>query len=90
MDATQASAERFQEHRIRLRAVADRLLGSLSQADDAVQEAWLRRSGAEAKDVENPRKVADDGRGRVCLNVLRNPRRRPKAWPRAMQARAPR
>jgi DNA-directed RNA polymerase specialized sigma24 family protein len=38
----QALAERFEEHRIRLRAVAYRLLGSLSEAEDAVQEAWLR------------------------------------------------
>ncbi len=53
MDANEALAERFEEHRIRLRAVAYRMLGSLSEADDAVQEAWLRLSGAEAKDVEN-------------------------------------
>jgi Sigma-70 region 2 len=54
MDANQALAERFQEHRIRLRAVAYRMLGSPSEADDAVQEAWLPLSGAEAKNVENP------------------------------------
>jgi DNA-directed RNA polymerase specialized sigma24 family protein len=53
MDANEALAERFEEHRIRLWAVAYRMLGSLSEADDAVQEAWLRLSGAEAKDVEN-------------------------------------
>ena len=53
MDANEALAERFEEHRIRLRAVAYRMLGSLSEADDAVQEAWLRLSGAQAKDVEN-------------------------------------
>jgi DNA-directed RNA polymerase specialized sigma24 family protein len=41
MDANQALAERFEELRIRLRAVAYRMLGSLSVADDAVQEAWL-------------------------------------------------
>jgi DNA-directed RNA polymerase specialized sigma24 family protein len=51
MDANQALAERFQGHRIRLRAVAYRMLGSRSEADDAVQEVWLRLSGATAKDV---------------------------------------
>jgi hypothetical protein len=51
MDANEALAERFQEHRSRLRAVAYRMLGSLSEADDAVQEAWLRLSGAAAKDA---------------------------------------
>jgi Sigma-70 region 2 len=55
MDANEALAERFEEHRIRLRAVAYRMLGSLSEADDAVQEPWLRLSGAKAKDVENLR-----------------------------------
>jgi len=49
MDANEALAERFQEHRSRLRAVAYRMLGSLSEADDAVQEAWLRLSGAAAR-----------------------------------------
>ena len=42
MDANQALAERFEEHRVPLRAVAYRLLGSLNEAEDAVQEAWLR------------------------------------------------
>ena len=53
MDANEALAERFQQHRIRLRAVASRMLGSLSEADDALQEAWLRLSGAAAKDVQH-------------------------------------
>ncbi len=46
-------AERFEEHRSRLRAVAYRMLGSLSEADDAVQEAWLRLSRSDTGDVEN-------------------------------------
>jgi DNA-directed RNA polymerase specialized sigma24 family protein len=63
MDANEALAERFEEHRTRLRAVAYRMLGSLSEADDAGQEAWLRLSGAAAKDVENLGGWADDRRG---------------------------
>jgi RNA polymerase sigma factor (sigma-70 family) len=76
MDATQALAERFQEHRSRLRAVAYRMLGSLSEADDAVQEAWLRLSGAAAKDVENLGGWLTTVVARVCLNMLRSRRAR--------------
>jgi RNA polymerase sigma-70 factor (ECF subfamily) len=78
MDANQALAERFQEHRIRLRAVAYRMLGSLSEADDAVQEAWLRLSGAEAKDVQNLGGWLTTVVARVCLNMLRSRRMRPE------------
>jgi DNA-directed RNA polymerase specialized sigma24 family protein len=46
-------AERFEEHRSRLRAVAYRMLGSLGEADDAVQDAWLRVSRADTSEVEN-------------------------------------
>ena len=53
MDEQQWLAERFEEHRTRLRAVAYRMLGSLSEADDAVQDAWLRVSRAETREVEN-------------------------------------
>ncbi len=77
MDANEALAERFEEHRIRLRAVAYRMLGSLSEADDAVQEAWLRLSGAEAKDVENLGGWLATAVARVCLNMLRSRRTRP-------------
>ena len=45
--------ERFEEHRTRLRAVAYRMLGSLSEADDAVQEAWLRLNGTDAARLQN-------------------------------------
>ena len=46
-------ANRFDEQRPRLRAVAYRILGSLNEADDAVQEAWLRLSGSDADEIEN-------------------------------------
>ena len=46
-------AERFDEHRARLRAVAYRMLGSVSEADDAVQEAWLRLSRSDANAIDN-------------------------------------
>jgi len=48
-------AERFEENRPHLRAVAYRMLGSLSEADDAVQEGWLRLSRSEASEIENLR-----------------------------------
>ena len=51
MDENEWLAKRFEEHRSHLRAVAYRMLGSLSEADDAVQEAWLRLSGADTSDV---------------------------------------
>jgi RNA polymerase sigma factor (sigma-70 family) len=78
MDANEALAERFEEHRIRLRAVAYRMLGSLSEADDAVQEAWLRLSGAQAKDVENLGGWLTTVVARVCLNMLRSRRTHPE------------
>ena len=55
-------AERFEEHRPHLRAVAYRMLGSLSEADDAVQEAWLRLSRADTERDREPRRLADHGR----------------------------
>jgi RNA polymerase sigma-70 factor (ECF subfamily) len=63
--------ERFEEHRTRLRAVAYRMLGSLSEADDAVQEAWLRLDRADTSDVENLAAWLTTVVARVCLNVLR-------------------
>src|ERR1700753_582545 len=53
MDDQQWLADRFEEHRARLRAVAYRMLGSLSEADDAVQDAWIRVSRADTAGVEN-------------------------------------
>ena len=65
-------AERFEEHRAHLRAVAYRMLGSLSEADDAVQEAWLRLSRSDADEIENLGGWLTTVVGRVCLNMLRS------------------
>ncbi|HZT97918.1 MAG TPA: sigma-70 family RNA polymerase sigma factor [Chloroflexota bacterium] len=65
-------AERFEEHRPYLRAVAYRMLGSATEADDAVQETWLRLSRAENEDVENLRGWLTTVIAQVCLNVLRS------------------
>ena len=65
-------AERFEEHRTRLRAVAYRMLGSLSQADDAVQEAWLRLSRSDADAIENLGGWLTTVVARVALNMLRS------------------
>src|SRR5262245_25995177 len=65
-------AERFEEHRTRLRAVAYRMLGSLSQADDAVQEAWLRLSRSDASEIENLGGWLTTVVARVALNMLRS------------------
>ena len=76
MDQRDWLAERFEEHRRRLRAVAYRMLGSLSEADDAVQEAWLRLSRSDAGDVENLGAWLTTVVGRVSLDMLRSRRRR--------------
>src|ERR671936_535045 len=65
-------AERFEEHRPRLRAVAYRMLGSLSEADDAVQDAWMRLSRADTSDVENLGAWLTTVVARVSLNMLRS------------------
>jgi RNA polymerase sigma-70 factor (ECF subfamily) len=65
-------AERFEEHRTHLRAVAYRLLGSLAEADDAVQEAWLRVNRAGAGDVHNLGGWLTTIVARVALNMLRS------------------
>ncbi|WP_425570638.1 sigma factor [Nonomuraea rosea] len=64
-------AERFQEHRPHLRDVAFRMLGSIHEADDAVQEAWLRLSGSDTSGVENLRGWLTTVTGRICLDILR-------------------
>jgi RNA polymerase sigma-70 factor (ECF subfamily) len=64
-------AERFEEHRTHLRAVAYRMLGSVSEADDALQEAWLRARRADTDDVENLAGWLTTIVARVCLNMLR-------------------
>jgi RNA polymerase sigma factor (sigma-70 family) len=65
-------AERFEEHRSRLRAVAYRMLGSLSEADDAVQDTWIRLSRTNADEVENLGGWLTTVTARVCLNMLRS------------------
>ncbi|MFC6886907.1 MULTISPECIES: sigma-70 family RNA polymerase sigma factor [Actinomadura] len=72
MDEGELLAERFEESRGRLRAVAYRMLGSLSEADDAVQDAWLRVSRAGTDGVENLDGWLTTVVARVCLNVLRS------------------
>jgi RNA polymerase sigma factor (sigma-70 family) len=76
MDEQPWLAERFEEQRPRLRAVAYRMLGSLSEADDAVQEAWLRLSRADAAGIENLGGWLTTVVARVCLNMLRSRRSR--------------
>ena len=65
-------AERFEEQRTHLRAVAYRMLGSLTEADDAVQDAWVRASRAPVSDVENLGGWLTTIVARVCLNMLRS------------------
>src|ERR671930_1897789 len=65
-------AQSFDEHRGHLRAVAYRMLGSLSEADDAVQEAWLRLSRSDADAVENLGGWLTTVVGRVSLDMLRS------------------
>jgi len=65
-------AEGFEQNRARLRAVAYRMLGSFAEADDAVQEAWLRLSRSDASGVENLGGWLTTIVARVCLNVLRS------------------
>src|SRR6266513_3781056 len=72
MDDHEWLAERFEEHRAHLRAVAYRMLGSLSEADDAVQESWLRLSRSDPSGIENLGGWLTTVVARVCLNVLRS------------------
>jgi RNA polymerase sigma-70 factor (ECF subfamily) len=72
MNDTTWLADRFEEHRPRLRAVAYRMLGSVTEADDAVQDAWVRVSRAGADDVENLGGWLTTIVARVCLNMLRS------------------
>src|SRR5215208_6383551 len=65
-------AERFEEHRAHLRAVAYRMLGPVSEVDDAVQEAWLRLSRADAAGIDNLRGWLTTVVARVCLDMLRS------------------
>ena len=72
MDENKFLAERFEAHRTHLRAVAYRMLGSLSEADDAVQETWLRLHRADTSNVENLGGWLTTVASRVCLDMLRS------------------
>jgi RNA polymerase sigma factor (sigma-70 family) len=76
VDQQEWLAGQFEEHRPHLRAVAYRMLGSLSEADDAVQDAWLRLSRADTREVENLRGWLTTIVARVALNSLRSRRTR--------------
>lgn len=71
-------AERFETHRGHLRAVAYRMLGSVTEAEDAVQEAWLKLSRTDVSDVENLGAWLRTVVSRVCLDMLRSRRSRPE------------
>lgn len=72
-------AQRFESHRTHLRAVAYRMLGSLTEADDAVQESWIRLSRSDTGDIENLRAWLTTVVARVSLNMLRSRRTRREA-----------
>jgi len=72
MDERDWLAERFEEHRTQLRAVAYRMLGSLTEADDAVQEAWIRLARSDAEEIENLGGWLTTVVARVSLNMLRS------------------
>jgi RNA polymerase sigma-70 factor, ECF subfamily len=76
MDEREWLTERFQQHRSHLRAVAYRMLGSVSEADDALQQAWLQIRGQDPGSVENMQAWLTTVVGRVCLNMLRSRRAR--------------
>ncbi|MEU3625131.1 RNA polymerase subunit sigma-70 [Amycolatopsis coloradensis] len=72
MDERDRLTERFEEHRTRLRAVAYRMLGSATEAEDAVQDTWLRLNRTDAAEIENLGGWLTTVVARVCLNVLRS------------------
>jgi RNA polymerase sigma factor (sigma-70 family) len=72
VDEDERLAESFEEHRTHLRAVAYRMLGSLSGADDAVQESWLRLSRSDTAEIENLRAWLTTVVARVSLDMLRS------------------
>src|ERR671912_1038881 len=75
MDEREWLAQRFQEHRPRMRALAYRMLGSTSEADDALQEAWIRLSRSNAREIDNLQAWLLSVVGRVALNMLRSRKR---------------
>jgi RNA polymerase sigma factor (sigma-70 family) len=81
MDEREWLTERFEQHRPHLRAVAYRMLGSVSETDDALQEAWLRIRKQHPVTVENMQAWLTTVVGRVCLNMLRSRRARREELP---------
>jgi RNA polymerase sigma-70 factor (ECF subfamily) len=77
MDEQDVLAERFEAHRARLRAVAYQMLGSASEAEDAVQDAWLRLSRTDPGKIENLGGWLTTAVARVCLNMLQSRRDEP-------------
>jgi DNA-directed RNA polymerase specialized sigma24 family protein len=71
MPTPERLAEQFEEHRSHVRAVAYRMLGSVSEAEDAVQEAWIRLSRTDISGVDNLRGWLTTVVSRVCLDMLR-------------------
>src|SRR5919198_2257540 len=71
MPTPERLAEQFEAHRSHVRAVAYRMLGSVSEAEDAVQEAWIRLSRTDVSSVENLRGWLTTVVARVCLDMLR-------------------
>jgi RNA polymerase sigma-70 factor (ECF subfamily) len=78
-DDRQWLAGRFESHRAHLRGVAYRMLGSLSEADDAVQEAWIRLNRSDSSEVDNLQAWLTTVVGRVALNMLRTRKNRREA-----------
>ncbi|NUP37318.1 MAG: RNA polymerase sigma factor SigJ [Streptomyces sp.] len=72
MNGTDALADRFEEHRGHLKAVAYRMLGSVAEAEDAVQESWLKLSRSDADAIGNLGGWLTTVVGRVCLDMLRS------------------
>src|SRR4029450_5860414 len=71
MPTPERLAEQFEQHRAHLRAVAYRMLGSASDADDAVQESWIRLGRTDISDIQNLRGWLTTVVARVCLDMLR-------------------
>src|SRR6478672_1968802 len=75
-DARDLLAEQFETHRPRLRAVAYRMLGSVDEADDALQETWLRLNRSDAEAIDNLGGWLTTVTARICLDMLRSRRAR--------------
>ncbi|MBV8990401.1 MAG: hypothetical protein JO372_17760 [Solirubrobacterales bacterium] len=71
MNDVDASLEQFQRHRAHLAAVADRMLGSISEAEDALQEAWLRLNRSQQDPIRDLRAWLTTIASRICIEMLR-------------------